>query len=64
MIASLNGHSLYRVKFSKDLKKILFYEKIFVGERIRDLKYDFNSKLILIALESKGNLGLIKNLSE
>ena len=64
LIASLNGHSLYRVKFSKDLKKILFYEKIFIGERIRDLKYDFNSKLILIALESKGNLGLIKNLSE
>lgn len=60
LIASLNGHSLYRVKFSNDFKKVLFHEKIFIGERIRDLKYDFNSKLILIALESKGNLGLIK----
>ena len=64
LITSLNGRSFYRIKFSDELDKILFSEQIFIGERIRDIKYDFNLELILIALESEGNLGLIRNLRD
>ena len=64
LITSLNGRSFYRIKFSDELNKILFSEQIFIGERIRDIKYDFNLELILIALESEGNLGLIRNLRD
>ena len=43
LITSLNGNSIYRVKFDDGFNKILILEKIFIGERIRDIK--FNKKL-------------------
>ena len=39
LIASLNGKSIFRIKFDKNYNKILFSEKIFIGDRIRDIKY-------------------------
>lgn len=61
LIASLNDRSVYRVKFSKNFNKILYKEKIFIGQRIRDLKYDYLSKKIFLALETDGSLGIIQN---
>ena len=59
-IASLHGNSLYRVQFDEDYNKILFNEKIFIGSRIRDLKFSLNKKKIFLALEYKnGVLGII-----
>tara|TARA_B100000900_G_scaffold85843_1_gene69542 strand:+ start:99 stop:1376 length:1278 start_codon:yes stop_codon:yes gene_type:complete len=59
ILSSLNGLSLYRIKFNKNLDSIILHEKIYIGERIRDLKYSKKFKTILLALESEGNLGIL-----
>ncbi len=64
LLTSLNGKSVYRIKFSKDLKKIIYKEKIFIGDRIRDIKYSNASKLILLALEGEGEIGIIARFSK
>jgi hypothetical protein len=63
LVASLNDKSIYRLKFSKNFQKILYNEKIFIGQRIRDLKYDPISNMIILALETDGSIGIIKNLN-
>ena len=60
MISSLGDLSLYRLSFDKDYNKINFYERIFVGQRIRDIKYHKGINGILLALESHGQLGILK----
>jgi len=59
MVSSLNARSLYRVQFDSNFEKILYYEKIFVGERIRDLIFDEVSNKLYLALEDSGSLGII-----
>ena len=59
IVSSLNGSSLYRIKFNEGLNKIISYEKIYIGERVRDLKYNNHFKAILLALEHNGQLGII-----
>ena len=57
-VASLNGRSLYRIKFNSQFNKILFIEKIFIGDRIIDIKFDKKNDHFLLALEQYGgNLG-------
>ena len=60
LVGSLNGNHIYRLKFDNNFNKIIYMEKIFIGERIRDLMFFKNRNLILLALESYGNLGVIK----
>ncbi len=61
LITSLFGKTIYRLKFqSNKYKKILYTEKIYVGQRIRDIKYLSSDKIFLIALETKGQLGILK----
>lgn len=60
LVSSLNGRSLYRVKFNSNYKKIIYKEKIIIGERIRDIIYFQKQKLILMALEDTGSIGIIK----
>lgn len=52
------GH-LVRLKFDKNFDKLILNEPIYIGERIRDLIYIKNSKIILLALESTGSIGLL-----
>jgi len=60
IVSSLNGRSLFRVKFSdKNYDKVLYIEKIFIGERIRDIKYSLNQNLIVLALEDTGVIGIL-----
>jgi hypothetical protein len=59
LISSLNGRSLYRVKFDEDYTKLIFYEKIFIDRRVRDLKFHNKSKSILLAFEEYGEIGII-----
>ncbi len=59
LVASLNKKCLFRIKFNKDYTKIIYLEEIFVGDRIRDLRFLQNK--ILLALEGKGQLGVITN---
>ena len=61
LIASLNKRALFRVKFNKDRDKLLFYEEIYIGSRIRDLKYSKRTKSILLALEDRAVLGILKS---
>jgi hypothetical protein len=51
LIGSLNGRSLYRLKFDENYNKILFIEKIYIGKRIRDLKYNPNTNSIILAFD-------------
>ena len=61
LIASLNDRHLLRVKFNKNRSKVLFIEKIFIGERIRDLAYDNSTKSVILALEETGSIGVFSN---
>ena len=64
LITSLNGRSIYRAQFQDDkYDKILYLEKIYIGERIRDIKYLKKLNLIILALETTGNVGIIKNIN-
>ena len=60
LLSSLNGNSIYFIKFNNSFEKILTLEKIFIGYRIRDLEYLKKNNFILMALEEKGQLGIIK----
>ena len=64
LISSLNGRSLYRVEFNNEFNKIFYSEKIYIGERIRDMKYYKKKSLILMALEETGSLGILSNIND
>jgi len=59
LISSLWGHSLHRVQFDKSYNKVIFSEKIFVGERTRDIEYHKKMEAILMAFEQSGELGFL-----
>jgi len=40
---------------------MIYSEKLYVGDRIRDLLYNEDSKKIILALELSGSLGIITN---
>ena len=60
IVSSLNGRSIYRIKFSdQNYDKVIYVEKIFIGERLRDIKYSINQNLIVLALEDTGIVGIL-----
>jgi hypothetical protein len=63
IIASLSSGHLFRFHFDKKYTKSIYYEKIYIGERIRTLLYLEEQKIILLALENSGSLGIIKKLN-
>ncbi len=60
LVASLNGNHIFRMKFDRNYQKVFFIEKIFIGERMRDLVFHDEKNVFLIALESSGSLGVLK----
>ena len=44
----MKAGSIYRIKFSKDYERIITWEKIRVGKRIRDIEYDQESNKIFV----------------
>ena len=60
LIGSLKGNHLLRVKLNNKASKVLFVEKIYIGDSIRDLVYDNDSKTVFLALENSGSVGLLK----
>ena len=60
LLASLNGGSLYKIKFNKNFDKIIYKEKIFINRRIRDLKYSVKYNAIILALEDWKEIGILK----
>ena len=64
LVTSLNGRSIYRVKFEDEkFDKVLYLEKIYIGERIRDIKYVNKFNLIIVALERTGNIGVLQKIN-
>ena len=61
IVTSLNGRSIYRIKFDDNFTKIHFYEKIYIGERIRDIKYSELLNSFVLALEESGSLGILSS---
>ncbi len=55
LITSLNGRSIYRLVLDKSFSKVLSMEKIFIGKRIRDIIYNKQNNIFLLALEGKKN---------
>lgn len=60
LVGSLNKKTLYRVMFNKEFNKLIYLEEIFIGDRIRDLIYLEDKKIILLSLEMSGSIGVIK----
>ena len=60
LFGSLNKKTLYRIKFDNSYNKVLFLEEIFVGDRIRDILYLENKQTILLSLELRGEILVIK----
>ena len=60
LIGTLQNKSLLRIKFDKNFDKVLFVESIYIGERIIDIKYIKKSKIVVLALENSGSLGILK----
>ena len=61
LITSLADKSIYRAKFEdRTFTKILYLEKIYIGERIRDIKYIYDKNIIILALENSGSIGILK----
>jgi hypothetical protein len=61
LLSSLAGNSILRIKFSENFDKIIFYETIYIGERIRDIIYEEENNLILLILEETASLGVLFN---
>jgi hypothetical protein len=62
LVTSLNAGSLFKVNFDKDFNKIITFEKIYLGKRIRDITYHKKKKLFILALEDdNGSIGLISS---
>ena len=60
MVTSLNGKKINRLQFQSDeYKDIVYVEPIYIGQRIRDIKYLKNKKTFLLALETYGELGVL-----
>ena len=60
LVTSLNGRKIYRIKFDDEFNKIIYMEPMFLGERIRDIKYIKKKNFIILALEETGSLGVLR----
>ena len=59
IVTSLNRGSIFRVKFDENFTKLLFSEEVYIGKRIRDIKYIPHNKKIILALETRGEIGIL-----
>ena len=60
IIASLNARSIFLTQFDKEFKKINFYEKIMIGERIRDLEFIESLNILIMSYDQESKLGILK----
>ena len=51
LVASLAGKVIYRVVLDKNLSKVIYYEKIYIGKRIRDMIFIDDYNVFILALE-------------
>ena len=60
-VSSLAGRNIYRVKFDRNYSRVIFSEKIYIGNRIRDLIYSEKLNIIFLSLEDYGELGVLRS---
>ena len=63
LLSSLNKRLCIELNLTRHLTKFFFYEKIFIGERVRDLKYVKKLNLLIMAFEENGEIGLLSNIN-
>ena len=63
-VSSLNGKSLFLIKFGANNERIIFSEKIYINQRIRDLKYISKNNSVILALEHPPQLAILKNIRD
>ena len=63
LTTSLNGRSIFRLSFDDQKERLISYERIFVGERIRDIIYLSKLKKFLIVFEESASIGIMSNLN-
>ncbi len=62
LVTSLNGGSIFRLTFDRDLKKLISKERIYLLRRMRDIIYLENFKTIVLSIEGKpGEVWLLKS---
>ena len=61
ILSSLYGRHLYRIKFDELFNRVLYMENIYIGERVRDLKFHNKLNLIILAFEENGEIGILSN---
>ena len=59
ILTSLYGRNIFRIKFDEEYDKIIFIEKIYIGNRIRDIKFIEEIKSIIFAFEEEGEIGVL-----
>ena len=59
-VSSLNGNSIYQIKLNNDFDRIILIEKLFIGQRIRDLLITRDKNSVLMALERPNQIGILK----
>ena len=61
LVATLNAKSIFRIKLDKSCKRIIYFEKIYIGSRIRDLRLSLDGNKIYLALENTGSVGVLQS---
>ena len=57
---NLNHFTIHHLKLDYKNNKIKEFDKIFIGERIRDIKLISDLNLILLFLENSASIGVLK----
>jgi hypothetical protein len=56
----LQGESLYLVKFNEDYDGVISMDRLYIGQRIRDIIYVEKLKGFLIAMENTSSIGFVR----
>lgn len=59
LLSSLNGGSIFFIRLNKNKSKIITLEKVFLNNRIRDMKFLNENNSIILALEENAEIGIL-----
>ncbi len=60
VLSSLNSGSIYFIRLSEDKSKVITLEKVFLNNRIRDMKFSKENNSIILALEENAEIGVLR----
>ena len=63
-LTSLGARSIFQIKFDDEYSKVQQVEKIYIGQRIRDIVVIPEDQLIVLALERPGNIAILKPINK